>query len=60
MKATLIGMVLVAYCAFWFLLAHRAAVPGDPGWMPLAILALVSLPALLGFALALALKGRSP
>ncbi len=48
MKATLIGMALAAYCAFWFLLAHRTAVPGDPTWLPFAVLLLLLVPALLG------------
>lgn len=60
MKATLIGMALVAYCAFWFGMAQRAVSAGDPGWMPLAILALVALPGLLGIALGYAIAERSP
>ena len=55
MTAIVYAVLIAANSGFWFALALSAA-DGKPGWMPFAMLALVTVPAALGIGLGWALK----
>lgn len=57
MTAIVYAALIAANSGFWFALALASA-EGRPSWMPLAILAMVTVPAVLGIGLGWALKER--
>ncbi|MDE4917754.1 ABC-type molybdate transport system permease subunit [Cupriavidus metallidurans] len=59
MKAILYAALIALNSGFWFALALAVSdADGKPGWMPVAILALVTVPAVLGIGLGGALKEK--
>ncbi len=59
MKAIVYAALIAVNSGFWFALAMAVAnADGKPGWMPLAILALVTVPAVLGVGLGAGLKEK--